>query len=190
MKLLKSWLLIIFLLAVSVLILLSIWWLLVDFFGNASAQNSQIVVALIAFAGTIIGAVYVQQRTKAREIAEAHRPIKTALYMGFISQVIDLMRQNVGKKELDEEQKKKLEDFFFNFTSKAMLWGSPGVLKNYSAFRSVGNNPNIILYIDDVLTAMREDLGLSNRGLSRGDLIKMLLTDPEKLDALLQGRPA
>jgi hypothetical protein len=33
---------------------------------------------------------------------------------------------------------------------------------------------------------MRKDLGLSNWGLSRGDLIKMLLTDPESLDALIK----
>jgi len=72
-----------------------------------------------------------------------------------------------------------------------MLWGSPKVLNAYTAFRKAGQeeNPQVIILVDDILRAMRRDLGLSNWGLQRGDLVKMLLTDPEKVDAMLKERP-
>ena len=68
-----------------------------------------------------------------------------------------------------------------------MLWGSPGVLSAYNSFRAAGEDPKVILLVDDLLQAMRKDLGLSNWGLGRGDLMKMLLTDPEKVDEILKG---
>ena len=43
----------------------------------------------------------------------------------------------------------------------------------------------MLLIMDDIMQAMRKDLGLSNWGLVRGDLMKMFLTDPETLDKML-----
>ena len=153
-------------------------------------QDSQIAAAAIAFAGTVIagiGAVVIsQQRTKARELAEAHRPIKIELYTDFITQVVGLMRTGVGKSALDRNAQMELEEFFFDFTTKVMLLGSPMVLNAYSAFRGAVEDPKVILLVDDVLQAMRKDLGLSNWSLERGDLMKMLLSDPEKLDEVLR----
>lgn len=169
-----------------------VWCVLAAILAWVMAQPSQIAAAIIAFAGTIIagiGAVLIsQQRTKARDIAESHRPKKTDLYSDFITQVVGIMRDHKGKKELDGEAAKKLEDFFFDFTTRVMLWGSPGVLRHYGIFRRVGqqSDPNVLLLMDDILRAMRKDLGLSNWGLTRGDLIKMLLTDPESLDAVIK----
>ena len=168
------------------------WWLLAQLLAWVMAQPSQIAAAIIAFAGTVIagiGAVVIsQQRAKARDISESHRPKKTKLYTEFITQVVGIMREHRGGKSLDAAATTKLEDFFFNFTTRVMLWWSPSVLKHYGAFRRVGEkpDPNILLLLDDVLQAMRKDLGLSNRALARGDLIKMLLTDPESLDALVK----
>ena len=98
------------------------------------------------------------------------------------------MRDHKGGRTPDAAAMKKLEDFFFNFTTNVMLWGSPGVLQHYGSFRRTGqqSDPNVVLLMDDILQAMRKDLGLSNWGLARGDLIKMLLTDPETLDALVK----
>jgi hypothetical protein len=159
------------------------------------AQPSQVAAALIAFAGTVIagvGAVVIsQQRAKAREIAEAHRPKKTELYSGFITQVVKTMREHKEGKTPGAATSKQLEDFFFHFTTNVMLWGSASVLQHYGSFRRIGqrSDPNVVLLMDDILQAMRKDLGLSNRGLARGDLIKMLLTDPETVDALQEKGP-
>ncbi|UCG55412.1 MAG: hypothetical protein JSV32_04210, partial [Dehalococcoidia bacterium] len=111
------------------------------------------------------------------------------LYTEFITQVVGIVREHKAGQTLDAAATKKLEDFFFDFTTRVMLWGSPSVLQHYGAFRKVGEKPDphiLLLLLDDVLQAMRKDLGLSNRALARGDLIKMLLTDPESLDALVK----
>lgn len=166
-----------------------VWWLLAELLAWVTAQPSQIAAATIAFAGTVvagIGAVVIsQQRTKAREIAESHRPNKTELYMTFITEVVGMMRAGFSADDPNPDVMKHFEDFFFDFTTRAMLWGSPSVLQSYAAFRKAGDDPNILLLVDDTLQAMRKDLGLRNWGLSRGDLIKMLLIDPESVDALL-----
>ncbi|MHC4334516.1 MAG: hypothetical protein ACYSUV_12305 [Planctomycetota bacterium] len=192
MKYVKTWLPPLLALAVLVGAVYGAWWLLAHLLAWVMVQPSQIAAAIIAFGGTVIagiGAVVIsQQRAKARDIRESHRPQKTKLYTDFITQVVGIMREHRGGKTLDEAATKKLEDFFFDFTTRVMLWGSPRVLQHYGAFRKVGEkpDPNIILLLDDILQAMRRDLGLSNRALARGDLIKMLLTDPESLDALVK----
>ena len=154
-------------------------------------QQSQIAAASIAFSGTLIAgigaAVVAQQRAKSREIAEAHRPKKIELYNSFITTMIGILRKHKGADPKALEADKEIEDFFYKFTAEVVLWGSPAVLRHYATFRNLGQekNPNIILIMDDIMQAMRKDLGLSNWGLSRGGLMKMFLTDPESLDKLL-----
>ena len=195
MKFVKTWLPLLLALGVLVGAAYAAWWLFAELLEWVMAQSSQIAAAIITFGGTVIvgiGAVVIsQQRAKARQIADSHRPHKTKLYTEFISQVVGMMRQNRAKRTPDAAAMKKLEDFFFDFTTRVMLWGSPGVLQHYGAFRRVGErpDPNILLLVDDILQAMRKDLGLSNWGLARGDLIKMLLTDPESLDSLMKKAP-
>lgn len=65
------------------------------------------------------------------------------------------------------------------------MWGSPAVIKAYTAFRSTGSDPHIVFRLDDLMQAMRKDLGNSNWGLARGELIKLFITDPETIDPLL-----
>ncbi len=195
MKLVKICLPLLFVLAVLaalVSIAYAAWWFFAQLLAWIMAQPSQIAAAIIAFAGSIIAGigavVYSQQRAKAREIAESHRPNKAKLYTEFITQVVSFMREHRGDKPLNAATKKKLEDFFIDFTARVMLWGSPGVLQHYAAFRMAGDKPDsniLLLVVDDLLQAMRKDLGLSNWELERGDLIKMLLSNPELLDSLV-----
>ncbi|MBU1260049.1 MAG: hypothetical protein KJ757_03090 [Planctomycetes bacterium] len=166
-------------------VLVVIYWLLTQLFPKMMDQPSHITAAIIA---GIVAIVTSQQHAKAREIAELHRPNKTKLYTEFITQVVGFLRNQGKLKTQDASASKKLEDFFFDFTTGVMLWGAPDVLRHYSAFRRIGANqdPSNLLLMDDILQAMRKDLGLSNWGLARGDLIKMLLTDPESLDAIIK----
>lgn len=160
------------------------------------ALNAEIAAAIIATLGTVLAgvtAVIISQRwAKHREIAEAHRPQKVELYSTFIKGVMDL----VLRLRDDPQQKakatadKKIQKFFTDFTTDLILWGGPHVIQTYLRFRAAGASeyPDVILYMDDVFRAIRRDLGHSNWGLSRGDLVKSFLTDPEQLDALLEKR--
>ena len=62
------------------------------------------------------------------------------------------------------------------------------MIKAYTNFRNIGEQPQILLKVDDMLRAIRQDLGHSNRGIKKGDLIGLFLSDPEKLRELIETR--
>lgn len=191
MSRLKAILFIVFVLVVLGAIGYGLWCVVAAVLFWIVSQESQVAAAIIAFSGTVIAGiatvVIAQQRSKSREIAEAHRPKKTDLYNSFIVTMIGILRKHKGTDPKKLEGDKEIEEFFYEFTAEVVLWGSPSVLGHYGTFRNLGQERtrDIILVMDDVMQAMRKDLGLSNWGLARGDLMKMFLTDPESLDTLL-----
>jgi len=173
-------------------VLYVIWLIAWSAIGWVATRESQLAAAIVAAAGTLLASVaavvYSQQRLRKREIAESHRAKKAELYSKFIKEMIELLMKYKGSepdvRSIAEDA--KLQSFFMEFTSDLMLWGSRGVINKYSAFRSHGQPSagNVLLLADDLLRAMRKDLGHSNLFLGRGELIKLLLSDPEKLDQL------
>ncbi len=152
--------------------------------------DEKMTVAIIAACTTVIVSVatvvYTQQKTKTREIDNSHRPQKVEIYKRFMdTAVVGLLKASKEKRIESPEYQRELEELFFSFTGDVIVWGSPSVIRAYSAFRSAGANPNILLRVDDLLKAMRKDLGNSNWGLTRGELIKLFVNDPEKLDEIL-----
>lgn len=94
---------------------------------------------------------------------------------------------------MQEELTQELEGFV-KAKEQLLLWGAPGVITEFHRFNSFSqtpveqgapSDPRILLYMDDLLRAVRRDLDLKNEGLERGDLIKLLLSNPQELDQLL-----
>ena len=196
MNRLRTILLVVIVLGIIAAAALGVWVAFSSLLKWITAQESEVGAAIIAFVSTVgggIGAVLIaQQRSKSREIAESHRPNKIMIYSNFITTMIGIIRKHKGSDTTVLENSKEIEDFFFDFTTQVVLWGSPRVLRYYAAFRKIGQAPNlnILLIMDDIMQAMRKDIGLSNRGLSRGDLMKMFLTDPESLDNVFENPKA
>ena len=159
-----------------------------------------VVGAIITAGVALFGYVYIQWKSRSRELEEAHRPEKIKVYDHFLSIVGEL--QIRGSVSADKEKKKKVDPellkHFQDFTRGLIVWGSPAVIKQYMKFREVGNertkdressgNPEgkirskkLLLAMDDVLRAFRVDLGLSCKDLKRGELIALLLSDPKEL---------
>lgn len=165
-------------------------------FSGIFSLEANLAAAIIATATTVIvsvfGIVINQRQTKKREIAESHRPQKIELYKQFMDNVVIKilhMTKKEGAKFIDKKDvKKELESFFFQFTGDLIVWGSPKVIKAYTNFRNIGEQPQILLKVDDMLRAIRQDLGHNNRGIKKGDLIGLFLTDPEKLRELIDTR--
>lgn len=75
------------------------------------------------------------------------------------------------------------------FTADAVLWGSVDVVERFLEFRRLtfledtakDKSFRVLYAFDDVLFAIRRDLGNSTSGLKPGDLIKMIITDPDNL---------
>ena len=74
-------------------------------------------------------------------------------------------------------------EFFVSFTRDLIVWGNPSVIKAYERFRRGSSSEvGVLLLLDDILREIRKDLGNSNWGIKRGDLVKLFLFDPEKLE--------
>ncbi len=151
--------------------------------------DTGVVAAIIASAATVLVSVfsliYNQRQTKEREIAESHRPKKIKLYKRFMDEAIvgalRLAEKEDGKSIYDKELQQHLKNFFLQFTADLIAWGSPQVIRAYKEYRKSPNSPYILFKVDDMLRAIRQDLGHSNRGIHSGDLIKLFLSDPDKL---------
>lgn len=157
---------------------------------GASAKNAPAIVAASAvIAAAIFSALITQQQIREREISESHRLQKIEVYGVFSDLYLATLKTAKvagDKKKLAAAQDDIVEQMF-QYSKRAMLWASPEVLLAYSSYREYGQNKGsgaeLLLRVDDVLQAMRKDLGLSNSGLERGALVKMYLTDPESLNA-------
>lgn len=158
-----------------------------------SVQESQVSTGIITAAATVlaaVGAVTVsQQLTKAREVSESHRPQKIDLYTRFIKKVMEVIYKYDKDKSEDAMIKDAgLEKFFQDFATDLVIWGSHGVIRAYAKFRQASKNGgklNSVVVMDEVIRAMRKDLGHSDWVLKPGELIKTFLRDPEEIDRFL-----
>jgi hypothetical protein len=78
-------------------------------------------------------------------------------------------------------EEKEMLEFFASFTQKFMVWGADEVVREWSAFRlkSVkADDPFGVLFAyEDLIRAIRRDLGHSNKGLKRGDILTLFVND-------------
>lgn len=157
---------------------------LISFLESANPSVSAAVVGAMA---TVLvgvgGALYTQAQIKKREIEEAHRSKKVEIYKKFLDIVARVMSENNPDVSLKAPTKQELVDFMVEFKTDVILWGSPKVINAQLEFETASaSGRNVLLDADKLYKAIREDIGLSNRGLEKRQLIKMYLKDPKELD--------
>lgn len=182
-----------FVLAIAILLLALV--VLKYFVGLLLSIDKQVAASIIAASATLLAAVgvalYSQRRIKKREVAEAHRPQKIEVYSQFMQTIVQvfLRSKDTGADNSTEGFVKEFEEFFMSFTKGLIVWGSPGVIRAWQTFRRTSSSGATVLpLVDDILREIRRDLGNSNWGLQRGDLIKLFLKDPEELERMLTSK--
>ncbi|WP_210330354.1 hypothetical protein [Aliikangiella sp. G2MR2-5] len=166
------------------------YWIVVECIALLSKLQKEVLAALIGAMATVfagIAAVIISQKqSKQRDIDESHRPKKVEIYKKFLDAVSGLMaaqNENVTKKGMTDQE---LVDYLVEFKSELLLWGSPLVIKRQLEFEEVSRkNGNIFTAVNNLYKAIREDIGLSNKGLNSHELVKMYLSDPGELDEIL-----
>lgn len=174
-------------------ILYFIWSVIANFFAFLSETNVNVAAAIIAGSATvltgIVAVILGQFFARGREIAEAHRAKKTEIYAGFLQQMIHFLRKLIDDDSFDPQQNPEMEEFFFNFKRDVLLWASPKVVRVWLEFQNSDGETHggqTLIAMDNLIRAMRSDLGLRNGLLSKGALIKVLLSDPQELDAMIK----
>ncbi|EKE70045.1 hypothetical protein [Celeribacter baekdonensis] len=145
------------------------------------------VTAILGLTATLIA----QNRLRKRETDAAFRERKIAIYLEFLEAMESLFiaaKPELGGKPVDQSE---LVIKLMKVRTKAVLWGSQGVLRALSDFTKVGENRELIEMfevIERIQKEMRKDLGLSNRGLETHFFSKLVLSDPAEFDALKKNK--
>jgi hypothetical protein len=146
-----------------------------------------VAAAVLTALGAIAGLLLTQRANKLKDVAEAHRAAKVEVYrrfMNFVTTALMASKTTAGT-AIEEPFGPDFQRQFVEFTSELVLWGSPGVLNKFAAWRiasQVSGIPESLFAVDDLLQAIRKDLRNSNKGVKRGDLIRLYLKDPTELD--------
>lgn len=151
--------------------------------------NPTISAGIIAASATVIVSiisVLVAKRLEHKSLlAKEHRDKKTPSYEDMVKFIIRLVfADKLGLKPLtDQEMIEKMA----SFTENLVVWGSDEVVKSWVAFRmnSIANagktNSGILFEVEELLLAIRKDLGHSNKGLVKGKILSTFINDIDTL---------
>lgn len=147
-----------------------------------------LVTAGAAVVVTVSSAVLARyfDRRQAREQAE--RTARIPVYEDFVKGLLDLL--GIGKAEeerrtIDEADARKM---MAAFTEKIIIWGSDDVIRAWVDWRyaaaALGDRKQTdaeaiesMLHLESLLLTFRKDLGLRNKGLRRGDILRLWIND-------------
>jgi hypothetical protein len=139
------------------------------------------VTVFIAVVSLVIGKIWEQKIKINADIREQKIPMYEKQISIFFS--IIFAEKYGDKKPTENEIGKAFQDF----TEKLIIWGSAEVIQAWIEFRVYDwQNSNSIegfLKVENLLKAIRKDLGNSNYQLKNGDILKLFINDfnPELL---------
>ena len=150
--------------------------------------NANIFVALIAGSVTIIGFFITRYLERKKIIEQQIREQKLPTYEEFIDFIFALFKSEKLNKKMSE---KELQEFYWKFNKKAILWLSDRTLKSYTDWRKLivnfssenGNNKNgaeMLIAFENLLLDFRKDIGHKNRDLKTGEILSMFINDWDK----------
>ena len=173
-----------FLVALSVFLLLLVIRDLAHLFNHTSANDKP---AMITALGLIVVAVitYLFNRgaDRRRVLEELTRSEKISLYEDIVNY---LMRLLVLGPNVTAPDEKETQDFIARTTPKLITYGANSVVKPWGHFiRSTpsfeGKDPwDVMLDIEQLLKAIRKDVGHRSATLADGDLARLFLTDVDE----------
>lgn len=137
-------------------------------FSELSKMDAVVITALIAGAVSITGVVISSIVAKILEFKKSRQEYlaqkREEPYGEFIEMVYKLTINKDGKHYKQEDMVKDLS----SFSRKITLWGSKDVVRKWVQFRRNATDPKgamkNLLLIDDIMNAMRKDLGVKSVG--------------------------
>lgn len=164
-----------------------LWFALGLLFNALAGLGKEVAAAAITALLGLFGILYAQWHSKAKEISDSHRPAKIEVYETFFD-IVEQFMTDEKTKDFDPESDEfpeELRQQFMKLSRGMIVWASPQVIRAWSKFREragTGSAKDTLLAVDAVLQAIRADLGNSNFGLGRGDVVKIYLKNPGEVD--------
>lgn len=159
-------------------------------FNVVTSLDSEIAVAIIAAAATgfvsVISIVLSKLYESRTLLQREHREKKIPVYEELIK---FMSRMFIGAKTGNQPTEKELLQFMSDFTQRVMIWGSDNVLAVWVKWRrsstgegaSKANPKKLMIIYEDLIFAIRKDLGHKNKGLTETDILALFINDIDKL---------
>lgn len=173
----------------------AIVYAVVAFLAYISAVPKELGAALVAGATTILVATttvmvgrYFERK---KELDALYREKKTEVYDEFLKVFFQVWFS--GGKPSKNEQEPNVVKLFQDFSVKLVLWSGPEALEAFARWRekmTEGHaNAEGIFETEAFLTAIRADLGHSNRGLRKGWFARLFLKEGSLFLAMATTNP-
>lgn len=172
------------------LIIFVIYYVITSLWAWFSSLNSNLAVGLLTASTTVIVTtvtLVVGKYFERVKEAEAHlRAQKISMYDDFLTRFFELFHDEEGKRSAE------LVSFLRDWQRKLVVWGGPGVLKSFIAWKEcLLEEPNAqsVFKMGDFFIAMRQDIGLSNRGIEAGLFSHLILRHASLFLAVAKKNP-
>lgn len=185
----KQWLLGIVVLTISLALAGAVILAIYKLFARLPSQVATAVTAIIAAGlGAAVTAILTKRSERRMEIERQIREEKIPIYESFLAFWFKLV-PGKGMPQNTMAQEEMIE-FLREFTQKMITWGSDDVLKVYCKMRKslveqanspTQSNYGAILLLEEMLYAIRRDLGHKNNGLSQGDVLALFIDDVDTI---------
>ncbi|ALQ51457.1 hypothetical protein [Nitrosomonas ureae] len=153
-----------------------------------SSIDPKLGAGLVAASATILVSVFTvlvsKHLERKAEILAHLREKKIPTYEKIINFIFSLtFAEKLGKKQPSENEMIK---FMAEITQELVIWGSDEMLEAFYKFRMMSienadgnsNNPYAVLFmVEDLLLAIRKDLGHKNKNISRGKILGLFVND-------------
>lgn len=156
--------------------------------GATQLEPAVYVPLAVTIATAVLGLVatlYTQVSNRRREIAAAHRERKTEVYLDFLKTIETILLDSKSELKRTKLSDNELVERLVDVRTKAVLWGSPGVLRALNKLTKIESQSYFVFdVLEEIQREIRKDLGLSNYGLEKDFFAKLPLSDPESLEEI------
>ena len=126
---------------------------------------------------TLVAGRYLERK---RELEALHRDKKIPISGKFLGGIYETF-QSTGKNKKGDE--KRILNLFLEWQREITLWGGSDVVGVYNEGKSArkNNEPNAktVFMTEDLILAIRKELGHDNIGIKKGAFVHMILREPE-----------
>jgi len=151
--------------------------------GVFSSANASTQAALIGGLFAVVSLVFTYWKERTRSLKEAHRDKKIEVYSKFYDLMFGILERTKNSENLeDPDFDAAMAKSLFDVSRGVLFYGSPQVVSAFVDFRLANEGGNtdqlgIMKKVGRILLAMREDIGLSNRGLDELSVHQIYVND-------------